>query len=304
MGSLNFNQNAWYRVNVTRQSGQSLAGTPLYLDNDTKGSVSFKDTNSTVVGESWQFYIYNATTMTYVLRCLDSGPHSYLATTSLNDGEVGADATTGHTTPIVAKYPVADESIFWQIEPWGDGSYYLYNLLNGSDWRLNVESTSDMDMDSNITAPQTGQQFTFQEMGPINNYDFSTYYPYPTSTATASSSATPPTTHSPSPSPGLSTAATAGISIAATVLAISVLGLLSCWFFRRRRRRHLPGLSGGGGGNSSTTKEDNNRWAMAGYSDGTASEMPGSFGTRAELMSSQAKPVELASGSYSPASQA
>lgn len=54
--------------------------------------------------------------------------------------------------------PEADLSMYWAITPWGDGTYYMTNPVNGSDWHLNVaaDNTSNllMDISSNITAPQ------------------------------------------------------------------------------------------------------------------------------------------------------
>lgn len=66
-------------------------------------------------------------------------------------------------------YNVSDNSMFWQIEPWGDGASYFDNLVNGSAWQLNTLNTGLMVMDSNITSAQLGEHLSFSSLSSIGN---------------------------------------------------------------------------------------------------------------------------------------
>lgn len=168
--SLNLDDNAWYQVNVTRFTGLSLRGTSLYNDGNT-GAVFYQNTNTSIPGQSWQFYPYNSSV--YLLRCKNGGPNAYLAVAA-GTGNSDSSTVTGNTVPILANYNVTDDSMFWQVAPWGDGTYHFSNLANGSDWRLNVLGNALMAMDSNITSAQSGEHFTFTSMSTIGDSQYST----------------------------------------------------------------------------------------------------------------------------------
>lgn len=168
--SLNFDDNTWYQVNVTRFTGLSLLGTSLFKDGKT-GAVFYQNTNTSARGQSWQFYPYNSSV--YLLRCKDGGPNGYLAAAAGKE-DTEQSSITGNTVPILAHYNVSDNSMFWQIEPWGDGTYYFSNLANGSNWRLNVLGSALMAMDSNITSEQAGEHFTFSSLSTIGDDRYST----------------------------------------------------------------------------------------------------------------------------------
>lgn len=169
--SLNLDDNAWYQVNVTRFTGLSLRGTSLYNDGNT-GAVFYQNTNTSIPGQSWQFYPYNSSV--YLLRCRNGGPDAYLAVAVGKSDSSDSSSVTGNTVPILANYNVTDDSMFWQVGPWGDGTYYFSNLANGSDWRLNVLSNALMAMDSNITSAQPGEHFTFTSLSTIGDSRYST----------------------------------------------------------------------------------------------------------------------------------
>lgn len=156
----------------TRFTGLSLRGTSLFKDGLT-GAVFDEITNSTSPGQRWQFYPYNASV--YLLRCEEGGPDAFLAAArGSGSSSDPASSTTGDTVPIMSNLSISDSSIFWQIAPWGDGTYYFSNLANGSDWRLNTLSTALMAMDSNITTEQSGEHYQFSSMGTIGNSRYST----------------------------------------------------------------------------------------------------------------------------------
>lgn len=168
--SLNFDDNTWYQVNATKASGKSFYGTSLFQDGKT-GAVFFQNTNTSVRGQSWQFYPYNSSV--YLVRCKDGGPNGYLAAAAGKE-DTEQSSITGNTVPILANYNVTDETMFWQIEPWGDGTYYFSNLGNGSNWRLNLLDSGLMAMDSNITSAQSGEHFTFASLSTIGDDRYST----------------------------------------------------------------------------------------------------------------------------------
>ena len=149
----------------------------------------------------------------------------------------------------------SDASMFWAVSPWGDGTFYLTNAGNGTDWHLNNIQNGLLSMSSNITAPQNAQRFSFDKQGLINDIAFSsvslpaalsTTSSTPTSTpssiSTSSSTSTTPilAATTSSRSSGLSTGAKAGIGIGVALGAIVGLLLLGFWALRRRKRRHQP----------------------------------------------------------------
>ncbi len=69
----------------------------------------------------------------------------------------------------------ADESMFWKIGPRGDGSVYMVNAANGTDWRLELRLPVEevLVMSSNIKGSQPGQGFFFNELDPIDDDRFS-----------------------------------------------------------------------------------------------------------------------------------
>lgn len=168
--SLNFDTNAWYQVNVTKFPGSSLLGTSLFQDGKT-GAVFYQNTNTSAKGQSWQFYPYNSSV--YLLRCKDGGPNGYLAAAA---GKTNTDQSdvTGNTVPILANYNVTDDSMFWTVAPWGDGTYYFSNLANGSEWRLSVMDNKLMVMDSNTLPAQSGEHYTFTSLSTIGDSRYST----------------------------------------------------------------------------------------------------------------------------------
>lgn len=181
MGSLNIDQNSWYQINATKASGQSLRGTVLY-DDGLAGAVFFTFTNSSKDTQSWQFYPFNSTV--YLVRCQAAGPDAYLGVRVSDRSSSGDDdnddgssnnGVLGDTVPYLAAYNISDDSMFWQTGLWSDGTVYLYNLANGSDWRMTVLDNSLMAMSSNITAPQKGEQFKYARVGAIDNEKWSTY---------------------------------------------------------------------------------------------------------------------------------
>lgn len=229
----NFDSNRWYQLDVGPVEGQSMVGTTLF-DEQLRGAVFFQVTNLTSPLQNWQVYPFNSSY--YVLRTEASGPYGYLSVKASVD-----ETTNGNTVPFISNASIVDNSMFWQILPWDDGTFFFTNAVNGSAWHLFVKDNSLMAMSSNITAPQTRQEFTFNATGTIDDVRYSSVV-LPNSATSAATSATSSsgtsTTSSTSSGGGLSTGAKAA-AIGASIGGVAVLVLLALgfWFLRRRRRR-------------------------------------------------------------------
>jgi hypothetical protein len=66
-----------------------------------------------------------------------------------------------------------DNSLFWQIDPWGNGNFYLRNAANQSEWHLHIKDNGGLSMSSNITKPQESQELSFREMDKIDDVEYS-----------------------------------------------------------------------------------------------------------------------------------
>jgi hypothetical protein len=161
----NLDANQWYRIQNKEISG-SLAGTVLYANGGNTGSAFFQgddDTNS----KQWQFFPYDSSY--YIIRCRNAGPEGYL-NVALQANMTGT--IDSNLVPDLRSYTWSDESALWQIEPDGDGFFYLSNAANGTNWRMSVlgsqagsNSAGWMAMDSNITGTQDGQSYIFPTSG-------------------------------------------------------------------------------------------------------------------------------------------
>jgi hypothetical protein len=161
----NFDPNRWYQIYLKERKVQSLAGTNLYDNNG--GAVFLQNTNTTHYEQQWQVFPFNETY--YVLRTRWSGATGYLHASFSED-----ENTPGHTVPDMRGVKRQDNSMFWSIDPWGDGTFYLTNAANQSDWHLNVKDNGLMSLSSNITKPQDGQAFSFQELsGRVDDVKYS-----------------------------------------------------------------------------------------------------------------------------------
>lgn len=165
----NFDTNRYYQLVTGKggtggSGGQSMDGTSLY--NQGKGAVFFQNTNTTDSGQQWQIFPFNSSV--YVLRTQASGSEGYMGV-ALNQNE----DTPGKTVPIMVSAVQADDSMFWNISPWGDGTFYFTNAANGTAWHLTVKSNSLMAMTSNISVQQDAQSFSFLQLGTIDDSSYS-----------------------------------------------------------------------------------------------------------------------------------
>ncbi|KAL2070083.1 hypothetical protein VTL71DRAFT_14763 [Oculimacula yallundae] len=277
----NFDSDHWYRISQAGDEGSGLflSGLRLFCCDNTPTGASFFNKPDTPGNVEWMWQIYPFNSTYYVLRTQASGPLGYLTVYYAADEE-----TTGSTKPRMTNASISDNSMFWKIKPWGDGTFFMENAANGSAWHLWEKPNTLMAMSSNITAPpQDGQRFAFKQSGQIQNASFSTVVnPMATeaaspsgqsssppatssssatsssaaissSTAMSSSSATssptasiPPASSSPSSPSGLSTGARAGIGAGVGVGLLIALVILGFFLVKRRKRAQNPTLQNTG----------------------------------------------------------
>jgi hypothetical protein len=149
----NFNSSFWYQIYVNENKDNSLWGTNLYNDGRS-GAVYFNTTQTDRAINRWQLYPVNSTT--YVLRTQEGGPNAFLATAFVRD-----EATPGQTRAVMVNGTLSDDSVYWTISPWGDGTFYMTNGANGTAWHMKKKGDGLVSMDSNITEIQPGQRWSF-----------------------------------------------------------------------------------------------------------------------------------------------
>jgi hypothetical protein len=164
----NFDQGYWYQMLLKSSNVLSFASSSL--DKSGSGSAFFQVTNTSLPNQRWQ--IWSSQNNTYIFRSAEGGPTGYLTAHGNNVDK--SKVNSGNTVPTVSDVNIADDSMYWSIQPWGDGSFWMENKANGSDWHLEKETNGLMTMSSNITKPQAGQSFIFKQLTKINNPKYST----------------------------------------------------------------------------------------------------------------------------------
>jgi hypothetical protein len=162
----NFDSNQWYQLYVNQNDDNALYGTNLF-DKGLTGAVYFNATDTDRPGYRWQ--IYSMPNDTYVIRNSDAGANGFLGTKFAPNED-----TPGQTQGQMIRGNISDASIFWSIEPWGDGTFFLTNAANTTKWHLLRKGNGRIAMSSNITAPQNGQRFSFKTITAINDKKLST----------------------------------------------------------------------------------------------------------------------------------
>ncbi|KAJ4294112.1 hypothetical protein N0V90_007802 [Kalmusia sp. IMI 367209] len=232
----NFDSNQWYHIYYNQNKKTALMGSELYNTTTHTGTSFFKTAKTSDADQQWQFYAIDSDF--YALRTRDSGSDGFLGTAySANED------TPGNTVPRMVRGDISDDSVFWKVTPWGDGTFYLSNKENKTSWHLTRKANSLGAMTSNITGDKPFQQFSFDTISAINDDQFSTVnLPTTTKSSAASSTSTDSATGTPnSPasgqsSGGLSTGAKAGIGAGVGIVALIALVVLGLFLWRRRRR--------------------------------------------------------------------
>ena len=162
----NLDSNQWYKVYLNENDNRSLWGTNLFKNGKT-GAVYMNDTAPSQFTDRWQIYPINSSTS--VLRTKQGGKDAFLGALYSPD-----EATPGHTHADMVRGNISDDSVFWAITPWGDGTFYMTNAANGTAWHLGVNDAGLIIMDSNIQGTPNRQRWSFDTIAEINDNAFST----------------------------------------------------------------------------------------------------------------------------------
>lgn len=153
--------NQWYHMYVTSGPAQAFVANSL---SDESSAVYFRPTNTTQPAQRWQVFRLNSTAWT--LRCQAGGPNAWLGTFLTSD--------TGETRPRLDRGDIADDSVYWNFGPWGDGTWYLWNYANATKNHLEKQGNGLLIMSPNITAPASGQRWAFEKIAPVDDQQYST----------------------------------------------------------------------------------------------------------------------------------
>lgn len=163
----NFDSQKWYQITLQLYAKRNLKG--LSLSTSTKnatGSVIFLDSNNASQTQQWQFFPSprnNKNPNEYILRSHHSTSLGYLTTKRISDDK--ASINYGNTIPRMTNFWwIGDESMYWTVEPWGDGSFKMWNARNGSAWHLGKKLDNETEMTSNFVEPHEGQSFVFKPL--------------------------------------------------------------------------------------------------------------------------------------------
>jgi hypothetical protein len=118
--------------------------------------------------QKWQIFAIDETY--YVLRSKEGRVDAFLGTMYSED-----ETTPGNTSVRMVRGNVSDDSVFWQISLWGDGTFHMTNKRNGTEWNLTRKIPGNgLVAMSNTTSRPVGQQWSFEPIAEIQNDVFST----------------------------------------------------------------------------------------------------------------------------------
>jgi hypothetical protein len=166
-----FDPNQWYHVYYDEDNTTALMGSVLYNKTTQSGTTFFQeyDRSNPDPAHHWQFYKVSADSDFYAMRTKASGGEGFLGTKISETEE-----TQGNIVPYMIRGNISDDSVYWNVSIWGDGTFYLTNKANKTDWHLTRKGNSLAAMTSNITGDQPGQHFLFDRISAINDERFST----------------------------------------------------------------------------------------------------------------------------------
>lgn len=165
----NFDTNQWYHIYYNQNKDTALMGSVLFNRTAQSGTTFFQTYDSSSPAHHWQFYLLSTDPDFYALRTKDSGHEGFLATKYSANEE-----TAGQTVPRMIRGNVSDDSVYWRVSPKGDGTFFLSNKANKTDWHLTRKQNSLGAMTSNITGDKPYQRFSFETISAINDQQYST----------------------------------------------------------------------------------------------------------------------------------
>ncbi|CAM1505229.1 Fc.00g108660.m01.CDS01 [Cosmosporella sp. VM-42] len=245
-----FDSNVWYHItegrvdNLTKKEFQSS-----FQTNDDKGNLAVWP----AIDQYWQLQPVSSKKGRYALRLSNSGVFKQLAVCYFSD-----EIADSRTRPCM-RASDGTEAQMWDIADWGDSTYRLVNVANGTDYVLDVHPGNPpfLSNDLRTDVPQPAQHWLMTSVKDVDDGAFSTTFTNkPTSTgisttatkkssspsettdstdSAAAASETAESSSSSSSSSGLSTGAAAGIGVG---VGLGVLALAVALFFFWKRRRN------------------------------------------------------------------
>ncbi|TLS27999.1 hypothetical protein PpBr36_00897 [Pyricularia pennisetigena] len=269
-----FDPNGWYAISETRvdKTNKDLKSSLQLMTEGMRVHPIADDLN-------WQLHpVDDKKPGRYVLRSFKAGVQKHLAAC-----RVPAEKDSSRTRACLEPAS-SDESQQWDISDWGDGTYKIQSVANGTRYWLDVHPGSDVHLSSVEETPDNkreAQHWVFSSRFPVNDDRYSTLYSEqqstiaPASTTTASSSFTRTTpTLAPTATDGtaagatdggrgsspaseqagggggeggLSTAAAAGVGVGVTLAVLAAIITLLIFWWRRRQAAAASGHAGSNG---------------------------------------------------------
>ena len=162
MAAPDLDTNQWYTMYINNNNDSSLRGSKPQIRGGTTGATCFIKTNPNGAAQRWQIFPINSTT--FVLRTQEGGANAFIGTRAADDN--------GIISSLMLRGDVADESVYWGLGSWGDGTWFLWNGGNGTGYHLSRNGAGAA-MDNNITAPQNRQRWKFNGVARIDDEAYS-----------------------------------------------------------------------------------------------------------------------------------
>ncbi|KAI6355374.1 hypothetical protein MCOR25_008215 [Pyricularia grisea] len=252
-----FDPNGWYAISETRvdKTNKDLKNS-LQLTADGMRVFAIAD------DLNWQLHpVDDKKPGRYVLRSFKAGVEKQLAAC-----RVPAEKDSSRTRACLEP-AASDESQQWDISDWGDGTYKIQSVANGTKYWLDVHPGADVHLSSieeTSDNKREAQHWVLSSRFPVNDDRYSTLYSQQQSTIAPASTTTTGTFTRTTPTPsatatdgtaagstdggsvsnsqaeqsssgGLSTAAAAGVGVGVTLAVLAaVITLLIFWWKRRQ----------------------------------------------------------------------
>lgn len=164
-----FDPNGWYAISETRvdKTNKDLKSSLQVLPEGMRVHPIADDLN-------WQLHpVDDKKPGRYVLRSFKAGVQKHLAAC-----RVPAEKDSSRTRACLEP-AASDESQQWDISDWGDGTYKIQSVANGTKYWLDVHPGSDVHLSSIEETPDNkreAQHWVFSSRFPVNDDRYSTLF--------------------------------------------------------------------------------------------------------------------------------